>query len=134
MPALLILWWWWWLSGEGLQEPEEGSKVPSSVAGQNAGDVLPNQPAGPIPCSNGTKGKHEVATRVIQSLSESGDAEGLAGSSSAEKIDLCIRPVLELCHVPVVLHIGVVVRKHGTGEWLNLRECRCFPAERRPGH
>lgn len=58
---------------EDAQEPEEGTKVPSSVAGQDAGDVLPNQPAGPILCSNGTKGKHEVATWVIQSLSESGD-------------------------------------------------------------
>jgi hypothetical protein len=57
------------------QEPEEGTKVPSSVAGQHAGDVLPNQPAGAISCSNGSEGKHEVATRVIQSFPESGDTE-----------------------------------------------------------
>lgn len=58
---------------EFAQHAEEGSKIPSSVAGQDAGHVLPNQPLGPIFCSNGTKGEHEVATRIIQSLSESGD-------------------------------------------------------------
>ena len=60
---------------EDAQEPEEGTKVPSSIAGQDTGDVLPNQPAGAILCSNGTKGEHEVATRVIQSFSESSDTE-----------------------------------------------------------
>lgn len=69
------------------QHPEEGSKVPSFVAGQDAGDVLPNQPAGAILCSNGTVDKHEVATRVSQSLSQSCDAERLAGGSSAKKVN-----------------------------------------------
>jgi hypothetical protein len=55
------------------QPSEEGTKVPSSIAGQNAGDVLPDQPVGAISFSNGKKGKHEVATRVIQSFSESCD-------------------------------------------------------------
>jgi hypothetical protein len=55
------------------QHPEEGAKIPSSVTGQHSGDVLPNQPLGAVALSNGAKGEHEVATRVIQSLSESGD-------------------------------------------------------------
>ena len=69
------------------QHPEEGSKVCASVTRQDAGDVLPNQPLGAVLCSNGTKGKHEVATRVIQSFSESCDTEGLAGGSSAKKVN-----------------------------------------------
>jgi hypothetical protein len=114
---------------EDAQEPEEGTKVPSSVAGQDAGHVLPNQPAGAIPCSNGTKGKHEVATRVVQSLSESGDTERLARCSSAEKIDSCIRPLLKLRHVAPVRNIGVVMREHGAGERFDFRERDSFPAE-----
>jgi hypothetical protein len=110
------------------QHPEEGAKVPSSVAGQYAGDVLPNQPCGAVACSNGTEGKHEVATRVIQSLSETGDAEGLAGSSSAQKIDSCIGPLAEAGHVAEVRHIGVVVREHGAGEGLDLAEGLRLPA------
>jgi hypothetical protein len=57
------------------QHPEEGSKIPSSVTGQDAGDVLPYQPFGAIFCSNGTKGEHEVATWIIQSFSQACDAE-----------------------------------------------------------
>jgi hypothetical protein len=55
------------------QPSEEGAKVPSSIGGQNAGDVLPDHPTGAISFSNGKKGKHEVATRVIQTFSESCD-------------------------------------------------------------
>jgi hypothetical protein len=58
---------------EDCQPSEEGTKVPSSSGGQNAGDVLPDQPVGAISFSNGKIGKHEVATRVIQSFSESCD-------------------------------------------------------------
>jgi hypothetical protein len=60
---------------EFCQHPEEGTKIASSIGRQDSGDVLPNQPLGAIAFSNGAKGEHEVATRVIQSLSESGDAE-----------------------------------------------------------
>ena len=87
---------------EDSQEPEEGSKIPPSVRRQDAGDVLPDQPAGPIAASNCTEGKHEVATRIVQSLSESGDTEGLAGGSAAENIETCIRPLLKPGHVAPV--------------------------------
>jgi hypothetical protein len=98
---------------EFCQHPEEGTKIASSVTGQHSGDVLPNQPLGAVALSNGAKDEHEVATRVIQSLSESGDAETLAGSSSDENIDICIRPSLELGHVAPVWDVGVVVRQYG---------------------
>jgi hypothetical protein len=116
------------------QHPEEGAKVPSSVTGQDTGDVLPNQPAGAIPCSNGTKGKHEVATRVVQSLSKSRDAEGLAGGSSAKKVNCDIGPVLVFRHVAKVRDIGIVVRQDSAREWLDFAEGNRAPAERGPGH
>jgi hypothetical protein len=57
------------------QAPEEGTKIPSSAAGQDAGDVLPNQPVGPIAVSDGKIGEREVAAWVSQSLAQSGDGE-----------------------------------------------------------
>jgi len=57
------------------QRPEEGTKVPSSVAGQDAGYVFPNDPLGAIAVSDCKIDEGEVATRIIQSLAESGDAE-----------------------------------------------------------
>src|SRR5690606_38370063 len=83
--------------------------------------------------SNGKIGKREVATRVIQALSESCDAERLAGSSADEKIDSCIWPAPEVGHVAEVRHVRVVVRQHGRGERLDLRERDRPPAERLPG-
>jgi hypothetical protein len=117
---------------EFCQTPEEGTKSPCSIR-QDTGDVLPNQPAGAILVSNGKIGKGEVATRVSQSLSESRDAEWLAGRSADENIDSCIRPVLEPRHIAVVRR-GVVVTQKRTRERLNLgEECRA-PSKRAPGN
>jgi hypothetical protein len=55
------------------QAAEEGAKRPSSVDGQNAGDILPNQPAGAKPLSQPYKLKCEVAALVSKSLAKSGD-------------------------------------------------------------
>jgi hypothetical protein len=68
------------------QPSEEGAKSPCFVR-QHSGDVLPNNPAGPELRNKSKKDESEVATRIIQSLSESGNAEGLAGSSSNKKVD-----------------------------------------------
>lgn len=81
---------------EFCQAPEQGAKRPSSINRQDTGDVLPDQPAGAIPASNGKIGKQEPATRIVKSLSESCDREGLAGGASNEKIDCCIGPRLPL--------------------------------------
>lgn len=55
------------------QRPEDGAKVPSSARGQNAGDVFPDDPPRPQFSSQADELEGEVATLVIQSLSESGD-------------------------------------------------------------
>ncbi len=117
---------------EFCQPPEQGSKCPTSVCRQDAGDVFPYQPAGPISCSNGKIGKHEVATRVCQSFSESGDAEALAGSSADEKIDSCIGPYLEVRHVAEIRHGRIVMREQSARKRLDLAEpCRA-PAQWMP--
>jgi hypothetical protein len=69
------------------QEPEHGSKRPSSVIRQDAGDVLPNHPAGAKASSQGNELKREVPARIIQSEALSGDAERLARCSSDQKLD-----------------------------------------------
>jgi hypothetical protein len=69
------------------QEPEEGSKRASVVNRQDTGDVLPHQPSGPEAISKSSKLDGEVATRVIQSRSLTGDGERLARCSSGQKVD-----------------------------------------------
>jgi hypothetical protein len=55
--------------------PEEGTKVPSSVARQDSGHVLPNDPAGAKAISQSQKRKGQVAALVSHSCSRSRDAE-----------------------------------------------------------
>jgi len=57
------------------QPPEEGTKVPSAIARQYAGDVFPHQPAGAVAFSQGKINEGEIAARVIQPLSESCDGK-----------------------------------------------------------
>ena len=91
------------------QAPEEGSKIPSSAAGQDARDILPEEPAGAIAVSDGKIGEHEVAARVSQPLAEACDGEGLTGCASDKNIDICIGPLLELRHVAPIRDVGVMV-------------------------
>jgi hypothetical protein len=58
-------------------------------------------------------GEHKVPARVSQSLAESGEREGLTGSSSDENIEVCISvPLLEAGHIAEVRHGGMMVRQH----------------------
>jgi len=69
------------------QPPEYGTKVPSSIRGQDAGDVLPYQPLGPCPVSKPKKLERQVATIVSQSASETRDREALAWCASDKKVN-----------------------------------------------
>jgi hypothetical protein len=69
------------------QRPEEGTKIPSSVAGQDTGDVFPDNPSRPKTPSDFKIGKHESSSRVVESFAESGNAKGLAGGSAHEKVN-----------------------------------------------
>jgi hypothetical protein len=92
------------------QRPEDGSKVPSAVRRQNAGDVFPDDPARPQSASKAAKLDGQVATRVLQATSPSGDGERLAGSSSGQNVD-CARGFIDPCEVATVLDIGIAVRQ-----------------------
>jgi hypothetical protein len=120
---------------EFCQRPEDGSKRPSSVIRQDSGDVLPSQPAGAKASSQGKVFKGEVAARVIQSCSFSGDAERLARCSSDQNIDWLNGHVLsDPGKVAVIWHVGVVMGQDRRRERLYLRNPRALPSERRPSH
>jgi hypothetical protein len=99
--------------------PDNGAKVPPSVAGQDTGDVLPYQPLGPIMFSDCKIDEREVPSRIFQSSSESSDREGLTGCSSDENIEVCIGPVFEVIHVSPVWDLPVML-DDPRGEGLDL--------------
>jgi hypothetical protein len=69
------------------QRPDDGAEVPSAVRGQNTGDVFPDDPPRPQSASKLAKLDGQVATRILQAATSSGEGEGLAGSSSGQKVD-----------------------------------------------
>ena len=72
---------------ELFQRPEEGTKVPSSSRRQDARDIFPDDPAGTEFVSESKKDEGEVAAGVGESFAQAGDGEGLARSSSDQKVD-----------------------------------------------
>jgi hypothetical protein len=58
---------------EFAQAPEYGTKIPSSVRRQDAGDVLPDQPTGAQALSQEKIFERQVATVVCQSASKASD-------------------------------------------------------------
>ena len=72
--------------------------------------------------SKSAKFERKVTTVVVQTASEAGDAEGLAGCSADEEVDVSIFVFLNRCEVAVQWHVGVAVLKHGAGELFNLRK------------
>ena len=69
------------------QRPDDGAKVPPAVRGQNTGDVFPDDPPRPQSASKPAKLDGQVATRILQAATSSGEGEGLAGSSSGQNVD-----------------------------------------------
>jgi hypothetical protein len=72
---------------EFFQRPEEGAKVSSSITRQHSGDVLPDNPSRSETLNDANKCKHDVPSRVVDPFSQSGEAEGLAGSSASDKVN-----------------------------------------------
>ena len=115
-------------------DPEEGSQRPSVVIRQDAGDVLPEKPAGAKSFSQRQKLKREVAARVIQSEPLSGNAECLARGASDKKVNWSDMVSLDLGEVAeqrqdirlrgvavvVVNRLGAeALLQDGAGEWLD---------------
>jgi hypothetical protein len=69
------------------QRPEEGTKIFSSVTTEQTWHVFKDDPSGLELISESKKHETEVAPRVVESLAESGDGEGLARSPSDQKVD-----------------------------------------------
>ena len=114
------------------QRPEDGAKVPSAVRGQDTGDVFPDDPPRPQSASKPAKLDGQVATRVIQAASSSGDREGLAGSSSGQNVDWTA-DVLDRREVAKVLNVGVAMRQQRRTERIDLSEPGGPEAQRLPG-
>ena len=69
------------------QRPEEGTKVPASPGGQDAWNVLPNDPARSEALGDPGKSEGQLTTRVIHASALSSDGEGLAWGASDEDVD-----------------------------------------------
>jgi hypothetical protein len=69
------------------QRPEEGSKVPSFAATEDARHVFPDNPFGLHDRSKLDESEGQVTTRVSQSASKPCDGEGLAWGASDKKFN-----------------------------------------------
>jgi hypothetical protein len=119
------------------QRPEQGSKRPSVVDRQDAGDVFPHDPAGVQALSQSEKFQREVATRVIQSEALAGDREGLAGGTSDEKVNgICSdapEPVApDRREVAKITNLRKTMGEHGPRERVDFRVPGRAPAQRLP--
>jgi hypothetical protein len=75
---------------EFAQRPEEGSKIPSFAATEDARHVFPYDPFGLHDRSKLDESEGQVATRISQSSSKAGDAEGLARGASDQKVNWAV--------------------------------------------
>lgn len=99
---------------------------------QDAGDILPDHPTGPVALKNAKQDECEVAARVRQTPAESGDAEGLAGGACDNEVrskSSCIGPFGIAGHVAEVRDLRPVVRQHGAGKGFDLREGERLPSK-----
>ena len=82
--------------------------------------------------SKSAKLKGEVATVVVQTASETGDRETLAGCPADEEVDASILVLSYRGEVAVQRHVRVVILQDGAGECFDFgKECR-LPAKRVP--
>lgn len=130
-------------------EPEDGSKRPSVIVRQNAGDIFPDDPVGANSLSQREELKREVAARIVQAEALSCDAEGLAGGSANKKVNWSDMVGLDLCEVaekggevlaglPAVVifdrHGAEAVLQDGARELVDLAHAGAFPAQGLPCH
>jgi hypothetical protein len=57
------------------QRPEEGTKIPSSIATEDTWHIFPNAPLGSIMVKNSNIGKSEVSSRIFKSFSKTCNAK-----------------------------------------------------------
>jgi hypothetical protein len=116
------------------QPSENGTKVPSSVARHNAGDVLPDHPSGPCAISKSKKFEGQVPTIISQSASETGDTERLARCSSNQKFCCSTVFVSNLRKIYLIHYPRPSMRKNRRGEFLNLGKTQMLKAQQVPSY
>jgi hypothetical protein len=116
------------------QPSEDGGEGLSTIQGAHTGDVLPNNPAGPCAASKAAKFERQVTTVIIQSTPESRDGEGLAGSSSNEKVNWAGLPSFDFREIAKVPDSWPSMRQNCTGKFIDFSEGRRFPSKRMPSH
>jgi hypothetical protein len=120
------------------QRPEEGSKIPSFVRRQYAGNVFPDDPARLCSVNKAKIFEGQVATSVCQSFAQTGDAERLAGGSSDKKVNWSIFVSLDGGEVAMQGDVRIMMLKNRSWKLLYFaeesggpsqrmpRDCRCF--------
>src|SRR5580704_10971519 len=91
------------------QPSKEGSKRPSFVTGQDAGDIFPNDPGGSESLNDTQESEGKVATRVSHSFSESRNTETLAGSPADKNVNWPSCPFFIIKHIAKVRHFRLVM-------------------------
>jgi hypothetical protein len=111
------------------QPSEEGTKVPSSVRRQHAGDVLPHHPSGACAIKKLEKLEGQLTALVIHSASKAGDTERLTGSASDKKVNWAIFVALDRGEVAMKRRVGIVMFQDSARERLDLAIGGGFPSE-----
>lgn len=114
------------------QRPEDGSKIPSAVRRQDAGDVFPDDPPRPQSRSKLAKLDGQLATRIIQAASFSGDGERGTWCASHENVDWAAAG-LDAREVAKILNERIAMRQQRRAERVDLREPRRPVTQRLPG-
>ncbi|KIL98258.1 hypothetical protein CCC_01319 [Paramagnetospirillum magnetotacticum MS-1] len=128
----------WWeqrtiFAGQSTQKTSEGVVA----GGQDAGDVLPNNPSWVDGIGEFHEFESKVAALIAQRLAQARHRERLTGCAAHQHVDLA-PPCLTVDggHVAQIGNMRVVVGEHGAGERFDLsEECRTpaqgFPGDRR---
>jgi hypothetical protein len=113
---------------EFCQRPEEGTKVPPTVATEDTRHVFPYAPLGSKVVKNPAIDKGKVASGIGESFAKSGDGKRLARRSTDQKVNCSKIPLLIVSHITKVFYSRIMVRQHSSRERLNLCKPYWLPA------
>tara|TARA_R100001594_G_C3904021_1_gene231596 strand:+ start:122 stop:565 length:444 start_codon:yes stop_codon:yes gene_type:complete len=116
------------------QRAEDGAKVFASVRAEYPWDIFPNDPGGSKLVNNLAESEGQVTTVIVQSSSESCNAEALAGGSSDKKVN-CSGSFSKVVigDVSEVRYRRPMMRQHGARKLFNFGKPLRLPSEGFPG-
>ena len=112
--------------------PEDGTKIPSAVARQYSGDVLPKDPSRLESVEKSNKFKGEVTSLIFKPSTKARKRKRLARRAADEQIDVLIRSGFDRREITVQGRMREAMREHGAGKWVDLREKRRVPIKGLP--